>query len=163
MKFNPTAQGKHLTCVTFVRNNSKTRRRVPATARNSTKETMSALWMAVAKRESLPIPHAYLESSHPPCSIARKSNFRKHLQGHRAYHPDIAFEDHWVRRDQPRPKRTGRKSRPSRNHVATKVDNPPAMSFKLEAHEERSGPIEVPQLYVTCMLRTAICLLSSCG
>jgi hypothetical protein len=104
------------------------------------------------------IPHAHLQLTHYPCSIARKSNFRKHLQGHRAYRPDIVFENHWVRRDQPRPKRTGRKSGPSKSRVATKVDNPPPISFKPEAQEERFGPIEVPQLYVTRTLRIIVCL-----
>ena len=81
------------------------------------------------------------------CSISRKSNFRNHLQGHKAYRADMDLELHWVRRDPPRPKRAGRTSRPSKKCVATKIESTPEISIGLQMHGERYQPIEAPQLY----------------
>jgi hypothetical protein len=78
------------------------------------------------------------------CSISRKCNFRKHLQGHKRYRPDMELEEYWVRGDHPHSGRIEGRSRPSKQRVATKVESPPAMSSNLV---EPYQPIKVPQLY----------------
>lgn len=82
-------------------------------------------------------------------TIARKCNFRRHLQRHRAYHPDMELEVYWVRRNFPGSKRFDDRSRAKRKPVITKVESPPPMLLKSEVHEECFEPIKIPQLYTT--------------
>jgi hypothetical protein len=144
--YKSTAPGTHLMSAASARRHLKTRRRVVATARNSTKGIMCASWMAVARRGSVQT-RMVIRLTHSSCSIARKSNFRQHLQGHNACHPNVELESHWVWRDHPRPKRNEGKRKPSKKRVTTKVLDLPTASLKLEAHEECYEPIQVLQLY----------------
>lgn len=79
--------------------------------------------------------------------IARKCNFRKHLQGHKAYSAGMKLEDHWVCRELPRPKRKEGTSLPSQKSVAAKVERSREISLKLQTHEECYKSIAVPQLH----------------
>lgn len=63
------------------------------------KEITYASWTAVASREFYYNTHFESHDVDRSNSIARKSNFRKHLVWHKIYSPGMELEDYWKRRD----------------------------------------------------------------
>ncbi|KZP20192.1 hypothetical protein FIBSPDRAFT_954805 [Athelia psychrophila] len=57
-------------------------------------------------------------------SIARKSNFRKHLGWHKVYNSGMELEDHWQRRDASMPKRVAHSRRPVKRSGSSDSESP---------------------------------------